>query len=104
MIDNIQCPICFKGSLEDYNFEYFLCTSCDEKFNVFDNVPYLGRFYEDDLFSVMETTSILTQIHLDENLSTYGDQIPEHLKNGYLKIQKMLDLSTKTFVELQSDA
>ena len=94
MIDNIRCPICFKGSLEDYNFEYFLCTSCDEKFNVFDNVPYLGRFYEDDLFSVMETTSILTQIHLDENLSTYGDQSPEHLKNGYLKIQKMLDLST----------
>ena len=93
MVNDTQCPVCFNGSLEDHDLEFLTCTTCDEKFNVFDSVPYLGRFYEDDLFSVMETTSILSQIHLDENLSTYGNEPPEQLTIGYLEIQKVLDLS-----------
>lgn len=94
MLNRIQCPVCFNGSLKSNNLDYFLCGTCDEKYPIFDNVPYLGRFYEGDLHSVMETTSILTQIYLDKNQTTYANQSPEQLRRGYLRMQEMLELST----------
>ncbi len=93
MNKNLQCPVCFKGSLKlNSEKNHIKCTNCNEEFKLFDGVPYLGRFYEIDFLSIIETTSICTQIFLDENQSTYNHSILS-LKQNYLKIQEMVELS-----------
>ena len=45
----------------------YKCTSCGAKYPEYCGVPYLGEFYEEDLFSVMEITSFLHDVNIGED-------------------------------------
>lgn len=99
------CPLCRSASLSRNNSGSgvpraiesvaFSCAACSETFASFWGTPYLGKFTSDDMFSVMEITSLLNQFKLDETLKPVRlDDTSIEVSDGYRRIQTMVEQAT----------
>lgn len=98
-----QCPECGNSPLESIPLDHekdqpiyksHVCPLCKVEYKSFLDIPYLGRFIEKDLLSVMEISSLLVQFTLDDQFRPKGINggLPK-LRDGYNKIKKLVACS-----------
>ncbi|MEM7042229.1 MAG: class I SAM-dependent methyltransferase [Pseudomonadota bacterium] len=100
----LVCPICLEDTLEEVTRESegseailgeteLRCAACGERLPIVLGVPYLGRFMQADLLSVLEVTSYLGDFVLEPSGQVRGTKgnRPERLGSSYAKIQDMLE-------------
>ena len=65
--ENLRSTSSDQQSSEENFTVMYTCEDCKSEYKHFCGVPYFGGFYEEDLFSVMEVTSFLQSVHINEN-------------------------------------
>lgn len=98
---NYTCPKCYSDKLRNISIDkstantkispIYSCDSCKAEFLQFCGVPYFGGFYKEDLFSVMEITSFLHSVHIDDEGKPVRKSGGKNQLDNFRKVRKLLD-------------